>query len=66
MKKLEDNSRRVMEITECEILEDGTRQLHTLYRLSLIHISKELRAKLSATVLEAYETTVQNEEAAVS
>ena len=44
----EDNSRRVMEITECEILEDGTRQLHTLYRyhvsetsiqdLSLIHI----------------------------
>ena len=32
VKKLEDNSRRVMEITECEILEDGTRQLHTLYR----------------------------------
>ena len=31
VKKLEDNSRRVMEITECEILEDGTRQLHTLY-----------------------------------
>ena len=37
MKKLEDNSRRVMEITECEILEDGTRQLHTLYRY---HVSE--------------------------
>lgn len=32
VKKLEDNSRRVMEITECEILEDGARKLHTLYR----------------------------------
>ena len=32
VKKLEDNSRRIMEITECEILEDGTRKLHTLYR----------------------------------
>ena len=37
MKKLEDNSRRVMEITECEILPDGTRQIHTLYRY---HISE--------------------------
>ena len=37
VKKLEDNSRRVMEITECEILEDGTRQLHTLYRY---HVSE--------------------------
>ena len=36
-KKLEDNSRRVMEITECEILPDGTRQIHTLYRY---HISE--------------------------
>ena len=32
VKKLEDNTRRIMEITECEILPDGTRQLHTLYR----------------------------------
>ena len=36
-KKLEDNSRRVMEITECEILPDGTRQIHTLYRY---HVSE--------------------------
>jgi len=32
VKKLEDSSRKIMEITECEILEDGTRQIHTLYR----------------------------------
>ncbi|MFQ9917361.1 MAG: hypothetical protein ACLRWQ_14135 [Flavonifractor plautii] len=37
VKKLEDNSRRVMEITECEILEDGARKLHTLYRY---HVSE--------------------------
>lgn len=35
VKKLEDNSRRVMEITECEILEDGTRRIHTLYRFNV-------------------------------
>lgn len=32
VKKLEDNSRRIMEITECEILPDGNRAIHTLYR----------------------------------
>ncbi len=32
VKKLEDSNRKIMEITECEILEDGTRQIHTLYR----------------------------------
>lgn len=32
VKKLEDNSRKVMEITECEICEDGTRKIHTLFR----------------------------------
>ena len=37
VKKLEDNSRKVMEITECEILPDGSRQLHTLYRY---HVSE--------------------------
>lgn len=41
VKKLEDNSRRVMEITECEILEDGTRQLHTLYRYHVSETSIE-------------------------
>ena len=32
VKKLEDCSRKVMEITECEICEDGTRKIHTLFR----------------------------------
>lgn len=31
-KKLEDNSRKIMEITECEIAEDGGRSIRTLYR----------------------------------
>lgn len=41
VKKLEDNSRKVMEITECEILPDGTRQIHALYRY---HVSKTVVA----------------------
>ena len=35
VKKLEDNSRRIMEITECEIMNDGTRKIHTLYRFNV-------------------------------
>lgn len=31
-KRLEDNSRKIMEITECEIAEDGSRNIRTLYR----------------------------------
>ena len=34
-KKLEDNSRKIMEITECEIMPDGRRQLHTLFRFNI-------------------------------
>lgn len=34
-KKLEDSSRKIMEITECEILEDGSRKLRTLYRYQI-------------------------------
>lgn len=34
-KRLEDNSRRVMEITECEILPDGRRRMRTLYRFNI-------------------------------
>lgn len=34
-KKLEDNSRKVMEITECEILPDGSRRIHTLFRFNV-------------------------------
>lgn len=32
VKKLEDNSRKIMEITECQILPDGERKIHTLFR----------------------------------
>jgi pilus assembly protein CpaF len=37
VKKLEDsnNSRKIMEITECEILPDGTRKIHTLFRFQI-------------------------------
>lgn len=31
-KKLEDNTRHIMEITECEILPDGSRNIRTLYK----------------------------------
>jgi pilus assembly protein CpaF len=35
-KKLEDNSRKVMEITECEILPDGERKIRTLFRYNIM------------------------------
>lgn len=35
-KKLEDNSRHIMEITECEIQADGTRNIITLYKFNVI------------------------------
>jgi len=35
-KKLEDNSRRLMEICECEYQPDGSRKMHTLYRFHII------------------------------
>lgn len=34
-KKLEDNSRKIMEITECEIMPNGKRQIHTLFRYNI-------------------------------
>lgn len=34
-RKLEDNSRKVMEITECEILSNGDRKINTLYRYNV-------------------------------
>lgn len=34
-KKLEDNSRRIMEISECEYLSDGSRKMRTLYRFNI-------------------------------
>lgn len=32
VKRLEDSSRKIMEITECQILPDGERKIHTLFR----------------------------------
>ena len=34
--KLENNARKIMDISECEIMPDGTRQYHTLYRYNII------------------------------
>lgn len=34
-KKLEDNSRRIMEISECEYLMDGSRKMRTLFRFNI-------------------------------
>jgi len=34
-RKLDDNSRKIMEITECEILPDGHRSIKTLYRYNV-------------------------------
>ncbi|TYQ17845.1 UNVERIFIED_CONTAM: pilus assembly protein CpaF [Acetivibrio alkalicellulosi] len=36
-KKLEDNIRRIMEITECEIQNDGKRVIRTLFRFNIKH-----------------------------
>lgn len=35
-KKLEDNTRHIMEITECLIKEDGSREIHTLYKYNVV------------------------------
>ena len=35
-KKLEDNSRHIMEITECEIKFDGKRKIRTLYKFNVV------------------------------
>lgn len=35
-KKLEDNSRKIMEVTECIISKDGSRNLQTLYRYKIL------------------------------
>ena len=35
-KRLEDNSRKIMEITECEIDGEGRRSIRTLYRYNVI------------------------------
>ena len=35
-KKLEDKTRKIMEITECEILPDGSRKIRTLFRFNIM------------------------------
>jgi pilus assembly protein CpaF len=35
MKRLEDSTRKIMEITECEILPNGSRRLRTLFRFNV-------------------------------
>lgn len=35
VKKLEDKTRKIMEITECEILPDGSRKIRTLFRFNV-------------------------------
>jgi pilus assembly protein CpaF len=34
-KRLEDSTRKIMEITECEILPDGERKIRTLFRYNI-------------------------------
>lgn len=41
VKKLEDNSRRIMEITECEMLDDGKRKMKTIYRFNITDSTTE-------------------------
>lgn len=44
-KKLEDNVRRIMEITECRIQPDGTREVVPLYRFA-VHSTKEVAGQI--------------------
>lgn len=51
-KRLEDNSRRMMEITECETLPNGTRRMRTLYRF---HIADSLDMDGKTKIIGQYE-----------
>jgi pilus assembly protein CpaF len=51
-KKLEDNSRKIMEITECEILSDGNRKMRTLFRFN---VNENKRDGDTTKVLGAFE-----------
>lgn len=51
-KRLEDNSRRMMEITECETLPNGERRVRTLYRF---HITDSLIEDGRTKVIGQYE-----------
>lgn len=46
-KKLEDNTRHIMEITECLIKEDGSREIHTLYKYNVVdNVEVDGRSKI--------------------
>ncbi|MGV2881752.1 ATPase, T2SS/T4P/T4SS family [Paenibacillus taichungensis] len=45
VKKLEDNSRRIMEVTECRILPDGQREISPLFRYA-VHSIREIGGKI--------------------
>ncbi|OME30044.1 CpaF/VirB11 family protein [Paenibacillus sp. FSL E2-0274] len=45
VKKLEDNSRRIMEITECRILPNGQREIAPLFRYA-VHSIREISGKI--------------------
>lgn len=51
-KKLEDKTRKIMEITECEILPDGSRKIRTLFRF---HISENQDSGDGIRVIGRYE-----------
>jgi pilus assembly protein CpaF len=51
-KKLEDSSRKIMEITECEILPDGERKVRTLFRFN---ITENSISKGKVTIKGAFE-----------
>lgn len=51
-KRLEDNSRRMMEITECETLPNGERRVRTLYRF---HITDSLIEDGRTKIIGQYE-----------
>ena len=46
-KKLEDNTRHIMEITECLIKEDGSREIRTLYKYNVVdNVEVDGRSKI--------------------
>ena len=51
-KKLEDSSRKIMEITECEITPDGERKIYTLFRYN---ITENSVSKGKAVIRGAFE-----------
>lgn len=52
VKKLEDKTRKIMEITECEILPDGSRKIRTLFRFN---VSENLTMDDGVKVIGEYE-----------